>query len=340
MSEPEHVVEEVTNSDGFTFSIRIIPEYDFCFQTYTKGRWLGRELLEVFANEFIAYEPEYYREVIESGGVTINGKTTTPDYVLKNMDQLEHTAPVQESPILNREATVIYENEDLLVVNKPASWPTHACGNYRLNSLAQILKHTKCHPIHRLDRQTSGVLILSKSQAANKFQNLLKTGSKRYLARVRGHFNIEDLEETDIVFKEADGFVRVNCYLQCHEKKVGIWGLADSPEKGKISTTRFRLVKSGADESLIECFPETGRTHQIRIHCQLLGFPISNDTYYGGQRMAHPSCPYLPFRNRKKPLHPDPERASGIFLHCQSVVLEDADQTYKFETPDPCWTLF
>uniref|UniRef100_A0AAV1UJ64 Pseudouridine synthase RsuA/RluA-like domain-containing protein n=1 Tax=Peronospora matthiolae TaxID=2874970 RepID=A0AAV1UJ64_9STRA len=287
---------------SFVNGYRTVEPYVYEFRTFAKARWFNRELLEVFTTEFGANSPEYYRFAIASGRISVNHQLVPTDTVIKNGDLIIHTAHRHEPPVSGDEVAVVYENDDLIAVSKPPSMPTHPCGAYRHNSLHSILQTTRpdlpqLHVVHRLDRLTSGVVLLAKNAAKAKSLSSIianRQASKTYLARVRGDFPAlfdQATQETlvskarvncpasVITFPEKDTLV-ISCPLRCLSARDGVW---ECHENGKASETLVRLVRADKSTSLVKCQPVTGRTHQIRLHLQLVGFPIANDPCYGGE---------------------------------------------------------
>jgi len=258
--------------------MRHVMPYDYQFPTYTKGRWIGREILEVFSAEFQAYTKEYYEKAITEGRITVGGGKVSCEYRLKNGDHIVHTTVRREPPVDGAPIEVISMTDDLVVVNKPSSIPAHPCGAYRYNSLPFILakENNLCdlHTMHRLDRLTSGVVILARTKAASEEFTKQMTAcelQKEYLARVKGDFPAEGAE----------------CHgpIACKNIKVGVYAVDDKDPKAKEASTFFELLHRLKDgTSVVKCRPKTGRTHQIRVHLMHLGFPIANDGCYGGDQ--------------------------------------------------------
>jgi len=208
---------------------------------------------------------------VSAGLIAVNCERVNLDYIIRKGDIISCTTHRHESPILDRKLEIIFEDEDVLVVDKPSSWPVHPCGNFRMNSVVYILAREKGYmdlrPIHRLDRMTSGVLILAKSSsAARRIKKMLESGDveKKYLALVRGRFPADDLTWSSPISSHA---IALNLTVDC---------------KVKECVTKFKLLNysTETDSSLLECQPITGRTHQIRLHLQELGYPIVNDHLY------------------------------------------------------------
>jgi len=300
--------------------LRHVEPYDFDFTTFVKQRWLGRKLLEVFCKEFIAYSSAYYKAAIEAGRVTVNGQQVSPEHVLKNGERIVHRAVrCQENPVLDRGTIpVVADTDKVLVVNKPSSIPIHPCGSYRFNCLIAVLRAqgvvsstAELHTTHRLDRLTSGLVILTKTKAeARQWLEWFTSGEvrKSYLARVRGRFrDLLDRASAKLSLPAGltlvqPGRLRLEGYIRCLDRKVGKYTFeaeklpcTEGEEEPKDSATEFELVgDAGSGESIVRCMPLTGRTHQIRVHLRHLGHPIANDSCYGGELRTDPSLPLIP----------------------------------------------
>lgn len=171
---------------------------------------------------------------------------------------------------------VLFENDDLVVVNKPAGMPTHPSGIHRYNSVTEIIHHELGFPVwpcHRLDKGTLGVLLLAKTKPACRlFQELIQAKKdsmeKWYIARVKGKFAYDTCTYTSPVFSintAGSGYLNTNA----------------ETVPGKSVTHFKRLLYSGKlDESIVLCRPISGKMHQIRIHLRNMGFPITNDPLY------------------------------------------------------------
>lgn len=140
------------------YQIREVKPYLHTFETFAKGRWLGRKLLDIVAVEYGGFPIDYWKNAIQSGFIKVNGKSVSDGYLVKNSDLIYHKAHRHE-PLVYGEIQLVGETENLLAVNKPASIPMHPCGSYRFNSLEMILKHepivkgqSDLFLVHRLDR--------------------------------------------------------------------------------------------------------------------------------------------------------------------------------------------
>lgn len=287
--------------------LRHVEPYEFDFTTFVKRRWVGRTLIDVFTSEFIAYPKEYYEASIKAGHITVDGRSAAEDQVLRDGQRIVHRAVrCRENPVLDRgRIPTVADTDGMLVVSKPSSLPIHPCGSYRHNSLISVLREqgavapeTKLLPTHRLDRLTSGLVLLAKTKDVARQIGAWFVADKirkTYLARVRGSFARvcgPDAASLPGGASRADGgFVKVCGYIHCIDRKVGRHEfLVEEPPPGGIepakwSETLFEVVgeDEARGESVVRCFPRTGRTHQIRVHLQQLGLPIANDTCYGGR---------------------------------------------------------
>nr|XP_022916743.1 uncharacterized protein C18B11.02c-like isoform X2 [Onthophagus taurus] len=250
--------------------LRKVYPYYFTFTTFTKGRWVGERILDVFAREFRAHPAEEYERCIQAGTLTVNYEKVPTDYKLKHNDLLANVVHRHETPVLANPIKLIHVDEDIVVLDKPCSLPVHPCGRYRHNTVVFILAKEynlkNLRTIHRLDRLTSGLLLFGRSpkkarQMEHQIRNRLV--QKEYVCRVEGEFPDEIIE-----CKEP---IEVVSY------KIGVCKV--SP-KGKDCVTIFQKLGYNGRSSIVLCKPKTGRMHQIRVHLQYLGYPVVNDPLY------------------------------------------------------------
>lgn len=120
----------------------------FTYLTFCKLRWRDRNLLEVFSTEFRDKDREYYKEAIATGQVTINGKVANLDTIIRNGDQISHRTHKHEPPVSSRPIKIVYEDDELVVIDKPSGMPVHPTGRYRFNTVVMILKHEMGKNVH------------------------------------------------------------------------------------------------------------------------------------------------------------------------------------------------
>ncbi|TBU55870.1 pseudouridine synthase [Dichomitus squalens] len=221
----------------------------------------------------------FQRYALESGVTTINGKVAKPDTIIKNGDRIENVSHRHEPPVTSTPVRIVlHDNErQFIVIDKPGSIPVHAAGRYFRNSLVEILKNDfgfeKVYTVNRLDRLTSGLMILPLNSAlANTLSKEFVNGEvrKEYVARCKGKF-----PEEEIVCEEP---------LLTVDRQMGLNIV--HPE-GKPAKTIFNRLHydENTDTSVLRCRPLTGRSHQIRVHLQYLGHPIANDPIYSDARI-------------------------------------------------------
>lgn len=254
----------------FDNGLRKVYPYYFSYNMFCKKKWIGEQLLNVMADEYPVYTREQYRDFIKAGTLMVNKKSISFDYILKNGDLITNFVHRHEAPVLAAPLKIVYQSNDFLIIDKPPSIPVHPCGRYRHNSIALILGKENnlknLYNVHRLDRLTSGLLIFGLNQrfASKIIKHLEKREiQKEYLCRVEGNF--------------IGGEITCNEPITSYSRKIGI-SLVD--KDGKKCVTEFKKLNFNGKSSVVLCKPLTGRTHQIRVHLQYLGYPIINDPIY------------------------------------------------------------
>ncbi|KAE8146386.1 pseudouridine synthase [Aspergillus avenaceus] len=293
----------------FEGGFRRVKPYHYTYNTYCKERWRGRELLDIFTSEFRDRPAEYYKETLEAGRVHINGKPAGPHTVVKNGEIISHTLHRHEPPVTAQEIGTVHEDDGLLVIDKPAGVPVHPAGRYFNNSVIEILRAERANgdwiprPCNRLDRLTSGVMFIAKNpKAAEKITSQIKerTVQKEYVARVKGKFpdGVLVCDQPIMQVSPKLGLNRVRATGK--EAKTKFRRLAYYPaptsmpepeakgdgERPATPPPSFTVEDEGY--SIVHCLPLTGRTHQIRVHLQFLGHPITNDPIYANRRAFGP----------------------------------------------------
>lgn len=255
-----------------TDGLRFVRPYQHQFVMTCKRRWRGRPVLEVLESELEKSSPNFWKQEFEGGRITVNGQPVSPTHLWGAQDRIVHSLHRHESPVvMNDSVSVVLEDDRLLVIDKPASVPVHPCGTYRKNSLMYILSAfgwKDLRVVHRLDKQTSGIVIFGKTrEAAAEMCDDIKMRSvrKRYLARVQGRFpgDCAVLCDEALVVDETTNSTRVHPH-------------------GRDAETLFLAIAydESVGHSLVVAEPLSGRSHQIRVHLQHLGYPIANDPLY------------------------------------------------------------
>lgn len=234
-------------------------------------RAAGLPLIEFLVVLKTVQSREDWLRVIATGQLQLNGQPVHAGQILKPGERLIQIIPHTVEPAVNAAIGVLFEDDALVVLNKPAPLPMHPCGRFNRNTLQWILNEL-FHPIHprpahRLDANTTGVVVCAKTRkVAAGLQPQFEQGlvEKTYFARVLGHPAVDEFESTRGISREP---------LEI--------GARDVDPDGLPALTRFRVHKRCADgSSLLEAAPRTGRTNQIRIHLRDLGYPIVGDPLY------------------------------------------------------------
>lgn len=229
------------------------------------------------------------QNAIDAGNVLVNKQVIKASYKVKPFDEISivYAHPPRDTEVYpeNIPLDIVYEDDDLLVVNKPAGMVVHpGYNNYTgtlVNALAYHFEQLPTLPgndgrpglVHRIDKDTSGLLLISKNEitmtklAKQFFDHSI---TRKYLALAWG----------DI---EKDG--RIEGYIGRSLKNRIIQDVYDDEEKGKWSVTNYKVLERLNYVTLVSCQLETGRTHQIRAHMKHIGHPLFNDATYGGDKI-------------------------------------------------------
>jgi RluA family pseudouridine synthase len=229
------------------------------------------------AGRFTYLTKDQWGDEIRDGKVSLNDATILdPATMLKGGEMLAYDGSGIVEPVVDEKITILYEDEWFIAVNKTGNLPVHPAGRYFNNTLTAILEERygrKVYPVHRLDRETSGVMLIAfDGRGAGSLFESLSKGSKEYLALVHGTFPDHEMTIDLPLGRDIGSAVR---------KKRKAW-----PGGTEKAVTRFMKVLTAGDISLVRCFPETGRLHQIRAHLLSSGFPIVGDKLYGRDEAA------------------------------------------------------
>lgn len=257
----------------------------------------------------------------KAGSIVANGLVIKSNYKVKPMDIIQMVLP--EPPKILKlipediPIEVVYEDEDLVIVNKEAGLVVHpGYGNYRGTLVNALIHHFGQLPetseldnrpglVHRIDKNTSGLLVIAKKEMAMTHlakQFFDRTINRRYYALVWG----------DV--KEDEGTIKTNLGRALKNRKV-MDTFDFEGDIGKKAITHYKVVKRLGYVSLVECKLETGRTHQIRIHMKSIGHPLFNDPEYGGDRILKGQST----TNYKRFVENAFELIPGQALHARSI---------------------
>lgn len=286
----------------------------------------GQRIDKFLAKEFFLYSRGEVMRHIKKGEVMVNGKTVKPSYVLEENDEVtyEQFPETGQKPLANNQIPldIIFQNKDIVVINKQAGLQVHESHNEKKNTLVNaLLAHfpeiTAVHDdsegaemrpgiVHRLDKDTSGVMVVARNiEAFNELKSLFKErgAAKTYVALAEG------------MFKQKQGIIDKPIARAASYRKQTV---ARGNTKTKIRTaiTEYDVLAEYGDYSLVELYPKTGRTHQLRVHLSSLGHPIVGDALYGA-------------KGKQKP------EAKRQLLHAKSLDFELLGQKYAFSAPKP-----
>lgn len=231
----------------------------------------------------------YLQKIIKDGNVLVNGEPKKSSYRLEDGDEVTADLPELKSPDIEPEnipLDILYEDDSILMVNKPKGMVVHpSAGHYTGTLVNAVLWHCQgqlsgingvSRPgiVHRIDKDTTGVLVVCKNDAAhNAVAAQLKEHSitRKYRAIAHG------------VIKEDEGTVDAPIGRHPTERKK----MASGVKNGKRAVTHYRVLERFQGYTYVECQLETGRTHQIRVHMASIHHPLLGDTVYGPAKDSH-----------------------------------------------------
>jgi 23S rRNA pseudouridine1911/1915/1917 synthase len=248
----------------------------------------GERLDRFLAGSLPAFSRSRLQTLIRDGFVKVNGKPARPRDLVRGGDAIEWREPeitkidAEPEPM---DLEILFEDDDLLVINKPAGLVVHPGAGHQTHTLVNaLLAHCKNlsgiggkeRPgiVHRLDKETSGALVIAKNDATHRDlskQFADRTTGKVYLALVAG------------TPRKSSGIIDAPIARHpVHRKKMSV-----AQRAGRAAKTEYRVLRSSDTGSLVECTIHSGRTHQIRIHLHHLGHPVLGDKLYGGKRTGN-----------------------------------------------------
>lgn len=244
--------------------------------------------LDQYLSEKTEYSRSQIQKMIKDGLVLVNDKKIKSSYILKIGDVLEIGEP--EVDVLSAEPEkmdldIVYEDDDIIVVNKKSGMVVHpGNGNYSKTLVNALMYHTdelsdeggseRCGIVHRIDKDTSGILLIAKTNRAHRilsedFKN--KNIKRKYLALVWG------------IIDESKGKINAPIGRSKYDRKK----MAVTDINSKNAVTNFTVLERLNNATLVECILETGRTHQIRVHMDYIGHPVVNDPTYGKKKIIN-----------------------------------------------------
>lgn len=248
----------------------------------------GTRIDKYIAEQCDSISRSYIQKLIKEDRVFVNDKIIKANYQLTEGDVIVFDIPEPEEPNIQPEdipLTILYEDSDLLVIDKPKNTVVHPSAGHYTNTLVNaVMFHCQgqlsgingvLRPgiVHRIDKDTTGALIICKNDFShNNIAEQLKAHSitRKYRAIVTGNF------------KEESGTVDAPIGRHPKERKK----MAVNYKNGKVAVTHYQVLEQFKNYSYIECQLETGRTHQIRVHMAHIGHPLLGDTVYGSTKTS------------------------------------------------------
>ena len=259
------------------------------FKFLINEEWEGLRIDKYLSSNLDFLSRSYIQKMIQEQNVSVNGKIVKANYNLREDDEIEFQLPPNVEPDIEAEnipLDVLYEDNDVIVVNKPKGMVVHpAAGHYSGTLVNALMYHCKdslsgingvMRPgiVHRIDKDTTGSLIICKNDASHEIiAQQLKEHSivRKYRAICMG------------VIKEDE--LTINAPIGRHpveRKKMAI-----NEKNGKSAVTHVKVLKRLKNATYVECRLETGRTHQIRVHLSSMGHPLLGDEVYGDTKNKH-----------------------------------------------------
>lgn len=253
--------------------------------------YAGERIDKYLAEVMNDYSRSFLQKQLKDKNVTVNGKIAKASYKVLEDDEISVAVPDNQEPDIEAEnipLDILYEDSELLVVNKPKGMVVHpSAGHYSGTLVNALMYHCKdqlsgingvLRPgiVHRIDMDTTGSLVICKTDVAHQSlaeQFKVHSITRKYRAIVHGNL------------KEDEGVIEGTIGRHPIERKK----MAINVRNGKPAVTHYRVLERFGNYTYVECQLETGRTHQIRVHMSSIGHPLLGDLVYGPKKCPYPS---------------------------------------------------
>jgi RluA family pseudouridine synthase len=294
----------------------------------------GKTLLAYLAGRFRYQSQDDWEKKIIRGEVTLNEKPSTPLKILQPGDCIAYQLVLKEPPV-NKDIKLLYEEKSFLVATKPGNLPSHADGNYIKNTFIYLLTQTlrqkgwrgDVRLVHRLDRETSGLMVVAKDKECHRMlSGQFEKGEvrKEYLALAQGTLTPGTFEVDGPIGRSTQSQISIRRQV-----------LAAGTPGARPSRTLFETLQHLGESTLLRCVPQTGRTNQIRVHLESIGHPILGDRLYG--RSDEEFLEFVRAAKKGNEIPPAPGGAPRLMLHAHRLSFRHpiTEQRVEFESPLP-----